>query len=52
MIDNPPKDKLCSIIQFLTIDWCQPMEIYMGMKDENGDNGYFHTAMVEWCNKF
>ena len=52
MIQNPSKDNLRAVIQFLAAEECQPMEIYTRMKAVYGDYSYSHTAVVEWCNKF
>ena len=52
MIENPSKDNLLAVIQFLAAEGRQPMEIYTRMKAVYGDYSYSHPAVVEWCNKF
>lgn len=44
MIENPFKD---AMIQFLTAEGCQPIEIYPRMKFAYDDYSYSHTGMAE-----
>ena len=52
MIENPSKDNLHPVIQFLATEGRQPMEIYTRIKAVYGDYSYSHAGVVEWCNKF
>lgn len=46
MIENPFKDNLRAVIQFLVAEGRQRMEIYKSIKIVYDDYSYFHTTMV------